>query len=166
MKGVQESNANWQACQEDYSLDRGGLVVTIARSAWHFIHDFHDTLIALFTMLLFIVTALLARYTFGLWVETKTLRERADTDATRQAEDTLAALANITDEELVLVRSGKKFLYFWGYMRYHDPFDGTPIHETTFCAFIDIVYGDPMALTQDSLLEVRFGHHSEYNDMT
>lgn len=50
---------------------------------------------------------------------------------------------SITGDELVEVRDGKKFLYFWGRVDYRDIFDGTPDHVTKFLTKVSAIRGDP-----------------------
>jgi hypothetical protein len=46
------------------------------------------------------------------------------------------------------VLSGRTRLYFWGWARYHDIFEGTPEHITEFCLELVGVDGDPFSPSQ------------------
>lgn len=49
----------------------------------------------------------------------------------------------IGGNDLLAVRDGKKFLYFWGRADYRDAFKGTPDHATEFFFRVTEVRGDP-----------------------
>lgn len=75
------------------------------------------------------------------------------------------AVGDVNDVQL-----GKKFLYLWGWGKYHDVFDGTRQHITRFCWLLDPV-GDPFAFDPHAVgappvpgtLQFRVLHHSEGN---
>ncbi len=67
-------------CVQSHSPD----VVAMSGCAWTVIDEHADPLIALFTVFLFTVTALLARYTFKLWVATSEMANEASETAARQ----------------------------------------------------------------------------------
>ena len=83
-------NADEQTDYENPSLFSGPLF-SFLQSVWDFVGDNHDALLAVFTILIFIVTSLLAKYTYSLWNETKTLREDATKDADQRRKDMLAS---------------------------------------------------------------------------
>ncbi|HWZ74829.1 MAG TPA: hypothetical protein VN326_25510 [Casimicrobiaceae bacterium] len=91
----EEYQASGERYQEHYALFGGPVFLFIWRWSariWHFIDSNQDGILAALTIGIFVVTALLAKYTYGLWTETKTLRKGADAVASRQAEDTRESL--------------------------------------------------------------------------
>ena len=52
--------------------------------------------------------------------------------------------AAISPQDIIDIQEGRKFLYFWGWIKYFDVFPGTPEHITRFCWQITPV-GDPFA---------------------
>jgi hypothetical protein len=52
--------------------------------------------------------------------------------------------AAISPFDILDIEQGKKFLYLWGWIRYHDVFPGTPHHITRF-AWAIVAVGDPFA---------------------
>src|SRR6266550_3763000 len=78
---IEEYQPIGEGYQEHYVPFKGPVFVFIARwviRGWVLIEHNHDAILATFTILIFVVTALLAAYTYRLWRETKTLREDAD----------------------------------------------------------------------------------------
>jgi hypothetical protein len=74
---------------------------------------------------------------------------------------------NITADELLLIKNGKKHLYAWGGAEYHDVFPDTPQRVTKFCVLADSVTGDPLRVFDDKTnpLEIRWGHVAGHNFM-
>jgi hypothetical protein len=64
----------------------------------------------------------------------------------------------ITGDELVEVRDGKKFLYFWGRIDYRDIFENTPDHVTKFLTRVVDIRGDPTKFWDDktNIVELTF----------
>lgn len=69
----------------------------------------------------------------------------------------------ITPLDLSEIQAGRKYLYFWGWVRYHDVFPDTPQHITRFCWLI-VCGGNPIAFEPDGP-DLTFGivHHEEGN---
>jgi len=55
----------------------------------------------------------------------------------------------ITPEDIEAIQAGRKFLYVWGWAKYHDAFEDTPQHITKFCWTIDIL-GNPRTFVPHS----------------
>lgn len=51
--------------------------------------------------------------------------------------------AAITPQDILDVQAGRKFLYLWGWAKYHDVFPGTKEHVTHFCWLVTPL-GDPL----------------------
>jgi hypothetical protein len=62
----------------------------------------------------------------------------------------------ISGDELLQVREGRKFLYFWGRVDYRDIFENTPDHVTKFLVRVAGVRGDPTKEwdTKDNIVEL------------
>ncbi len=72
---------------------------------------------------------------------------------------------DITGEELVAIRDGKKHFYVWGVARYHDVFPGTPRHVTKFCCSIGNVTGNPREGydVNSNAVEITFPFYHRHN---
>jgi hypothetical protein len=77
-------------------------------------------------------------------------------------------VAAITPQDILDVQHRRKFLYLWGWVRYHDVFPDTPQHITRFCWLI-VPTGNPLVYTPGQTPNLphslSFGniHHSEGN---
>ncbi len=79
--------------------------------------------------------------------------------------------AAITPQDIVESQAFRRFIYLWGWMKYHDVFPNTPEHTTHFCWLIQIV-GDSITFVPNApgqpptpgTLDFRFLQHSEGND--
>lgn len=67
---------------------------------------------------------------------------------------------SLTAEDLIAVREGKKFLYFWGVATYHDVFDGTPERMTKFSIQVLGFRGDPSKKWDDRANIVEIIHNN------
>jgi hypothetical protein len=78
--------------------------------------------------------------------------------------------AAITPQDLLDAQQGRKFIYFWGWVKYFDVFPGTPEHVTRFC-WVFTPVGDPMAYVPGTAgqpptpgtLSFPYVHHTEGN---
>ena len=70
----------------------------------------------------------------------------------------------VTPQDILDAQAGKKFIYIWGWVRYHDVFPDTPLHITRFCWVFTIV-GDPTMFNPGNPqgLDFRTVHHLEGN---
>jgi hypothetical protein len=48
----------------------------------------------------------------------------------------------VSSEDMSNIKAGNKYLYIYGWARYHDKFAGTPIHITEFCYQMHATEGD------------------------
>jgi hypothetical protein len=69
-------------------------------------------------------------------------------------------------DDVVAVQEGRKHFFLWGWARYNDVFEATPVHRTTFCRFLHEIFGDPTKEPndKDNVVKMRFAIHSSYND--
>jgi hypothetical protein len=76
-----------------------------------------------------------------------------------------SAARDTDGKELVAIRDGKKFFYVWGVARYRDVFPETPERITKFCAFIDMIAGNPLEEwdTKTNNVELRFVAYHRHN---
>lgn len=72
----------------------------------------------------------------------------------------------IDGADLVAVREGKKFLYFWGSVTYRDIFDDTPLHFTEFFFQVVNVRGDPTKPwdAKGNIVEIITNNQPRHND--
>jgi|SRR5215469_7572232 len=75
----------------------------------------------------------------------------------------------LTPQDILDVQAGRKFLYVWGWVKYHDVFPRTKEHVTRFCWLVTPV-GDPFAYVPGSQPPPALGgltfqtiHHTEGN---
>lgn len=76
---------------------------------------------------------------------------------------------SITDDILLAIQMGTKYLYAWGCIEYQDSFEGTPTHTTKFCVHITRVLGNPLdpCIPNDpkgTSAEIIFGIYPKHND--
>ena len=73
----------------------------------------------------------------------------------------------ITTQDILEIQEGRKFLYLWGWARYHDVFPNTPQHITRFCWMVT-PNGNPMEFVpysqeREKQLIFQSIHHREGN---
>jgi hypothetical protein len=78
--------------------------------------------------------------------------------------------APITPQDIVETQGFKRFIYLWGWIKYHDVFPNTPEHTTRFCWLV-LITGDPMTFVPNTpgqpptpgILSFSFFQHTEGN---
>jgi hypothetical protein len=82
----------------------------------------------------------------------------------------LPPAAAITPQDIIDAQAERKFIYVWGWVKYHDVFPKTPQHITRYCWLIDPI-GDPLTFVPNTVgqpptlgtLAFTTIHHTEGN---
>jgi hypothetical protein len=76
----------------------------------------------------------------------------------------------LIEEDIADINEGRKFLCTYGFVRYKDSFEGTPVRETRFCYVYDVTRGgtlvDPKTREPIAPDAFRVGGPSTYNEAT